>query len=111
MKARWAALAAVALLASACSGGDDSDGSDATASDGSSAPAEDAAFLAGAASRSVLPTVDGERAYLDEAPEWNDYDPDDPGVFVPAWDQGRVDVGNGSDDGSWVHDDLRASAV
>jgi hypothetical protein len=111
MKARWAALAVVALLASACSGGDDSGGSDETASDGSPAPAEATGFLAGAASRSVLPTVDGERAYLDEAPAWNDYDPDDPGVFVPAWDQGQIDVGNGSDDGSWVHDDLRASAV
>ncbi|HEY8058733.1 MAG TPA: hypothetical protein VID94_08270 [Acidimicrobiales bacterium] len=111
MRARWAALAAVALLASACSGGDDSAGSDATGSDGSPAPAEATAFQAGAASRSVLPTVDGERAYLDEAPAWNDYDPDDPGVFVPTWDQGQVDVGNGSDDGSWVHDDLRASAV
>ena len=43
----------------------------------------------------MLPTVDGERAYLDEAPAWNDYDPDDPGVFVPEWDQGQVDVGNG----------------
>jgi hypothetical protein len=103
VKARWAALAAVALLASACSGGDDSSGPD--------TPPADAAFRAGAASRSVLPTVDGERAYLDEAPAWNDYDPDDPGVFVPEWDQGQVDVGNGSDDGSWVHDDLRASAV
>ena len=103
MKARWAALAAVALLASACSGGGDSSGPDTKAAD--------AAFRAGAASRSVLPTVDGERAYLDEAPAWNDYDPDDPGVFVPEWDQGQVDVGNGSDDGSWVHDDLRASAV
>ncbi|HEY5887855.1 MAG TPA: hypothetical protein VIT24_09035 [Acidimicrobiales bacterium] len=111
MRARWAALAAVAVLASACSGGDDSAGSDATGSDGSPAPAEATAFQAGAASRSVLPTVDGERAYLDEAPAWNDYDPDDPGVFVPTWDQGQVDVGNGSDDGSWVHDDLRASAV
>ena len=103
MKARWAALAAVALLASACSGGGDSSGPDTKAAD--------SAFRAGAASRSVLPTVDGERAYLDEAPAWNDYDPDDPGVFVPEWDQGQVDVGNGSDDGSWVHDDLQASAV
>ena len=103
MKARWAALAAVALLASACSGGDDSSEPDTQAAD--------AAFRAGAASRSVLATVDGERTYLDEAPAWNDYDPDDPGVFVPEWDQGQVDVGNGSDDGSWVHDDLRASAV
>ncbi|TPW12937.1 MAG: Uncharacterized protein FD127_2337 [Acidimicrobiaceae bacterium] len=70
-----------------------------------------AGFMAGAASRSVLPTVDGERAYLAEAPGWEELDADDPGVFVPQWDQGRVDVGNGSEDGSWVHDDLRTSAL
>jgi hypothetical protein len=96
-------VVAVVLLA-ACSG-DDGGGDD-------GAGGEDAGFLAGAASRSVLPTVDGERAFLDEAPGWgDDMDPDDPGVFVPEWDQGQVDVGNGRDDGSWVHDDLRASAL
>lgn len=66
---------------------------------------------AGAASRSILPTVDGARDYLEEVPGWDDVDPDDPGVFVPEWDQGRVDVGNGNEDGSWVHDDLRTTAV
>ncbi|MGB8330172.1 MAG: hypothetical protein WCE62_08575, partial [Polyangiales bacterium] len=68
----------------------------------------------GAASRSILPTVGGTRDYLADAPGWPDaatLDPDDPGLFVAAWDQGRVDVGNGSDDGSWVHDDLTATAV
>lgn len=69
-------------------------------------------LMAGAASRSVMPTVAGERAYLDEAPGWaEDGDAEDPGVFVAAWDQGTVDVGNGADDGSWVHDDLRATAL
>jgi hypothetical protein len=105
MRKLWAVLVTVVLVAVACSG-DDSSSPD----DGGETEAADT-FLAGAASRSVLPTVDGERAYLDDAPGWNILDPDDPGVFVPEWDQGQVDVGNGSDNGSWVHDDLRASAL
>lgn len=71
-------------------------------------------IAAGAASRSVLPTVDGGHDYLDETPGWSELDaidPDDPGVFVAAFDQGEVDVGNGNSDGSWVHDDVRATAV
>ncbi len=70
-----------------------------------------AQLLAGAASASVLPTVDGTRDYLEQAPGWNAADPNDPGVFIAAFDQGRVDVGNGSADAAWVHDDLRASAL
>lgn len=68
----------------------------------------------GAASRSLLPTVDGGRDYLQHAPGWPqaaELDGDDPGVFIPAWDQGRVNVGNGNSDASWVHDDIRATAV
>jgi len=68
-------------------------------------------LYAGAASNSILPTVDGGRAYLLDAPGWDDLDPYDIGVFVPAWDQGQVDVGNGNADSSWVHDDLRATAL
>ncbi|MGB8860636.1 MAG: hypothetical protein WCC60_15360 [Ilumatobacteraceae bacterium] len=68
-------------------------------------------LYAGAASNTILPTVDGERAYLADAPGWANLDPNDIGVFLPDWDQGRVDVGNGNDDGSWVHDDLRTTAV
>ena len=71
-------------------------------------------LMAGASSRSILPTVDGERDYLAEAPGWSageEVDPDDPGVFIEAWDQGEVDVGNGRSDSAWVHDDLRTSAV
>lgn len=68
-------------------------------------------LYAGAASNSVLPTVDGDRGFLDEAPGWDISDPDDIGVFVPTFDQGVVDVGNGNGDGAWVHDDLRATAV
>ncbi len=77
----------------------------------STAVFDPSALFAGAASRSVLPTVGGARDYLANAPGWDDLDPDDPGVFVPTWDQGRVDVGNGNESGSWVHDDLRVSAL
>ena len=69
------------------------------------------AVLVGAASRSVLPTVGGTRDYLRETPGWDDDDPNDPGVFVPQWDQGRIGVDNGRDDSAWVHDDLLATAL
>ncbi len=82
-------------------------------SPGPSTPEAEPDLHAGASSRSVLPTVEGERAYLDDAPGWPEAgtEPNDIGVFVPEWDQGRVDVGNGSEDGSWVHDDLRVTAL
>ncbi|MEZ5501662.1 MAG: hypothetical protein R3E50_03000 [Halioglobus sp.] len=71
-------------------------------------------LYAGAASASLLPTVSGGRDYLQHAPGWplaSALDPDDPGIFVPVWDQGKVNVGNGNSDGSWVHDDVRVTAV
>lgn len=69
-------------------------------------------LYAGAASRSVLPTVNGGRDYLRDAPGWPaTVDPLNPGVFIPAWDQGEIEVGNGRDDSAWVHDDLRATAL
>ena len=136
----WIVVTVVALLLAACSG-DDGEGSaaatdapatsddttddstddgseddtttDDSTTDDNAEPAEDA-LLAGAASRSLLPTVDGERAYLDDAPGWGEpgaVEPFDPGVFVAAFDQGPVDVGNGSSDAAWVHDDLRVSAL
>lgn len=74
----------------------------------------DDTFMAGAASRSILPTVNGEREYLVDAPGWparEEVDPNNPGVFIEAWDQGQVDVGNGRSDSAWVHDDLRATAL
>ena len=77
-------------------------------------PPPEPPLLVGAASESLLPTVNGERAYLQNAPGWPaaaSQHPDNPGVFVPLWDQGRVDIGNGNTDGSWVHDDIRATAV
>ena len=91
-------VAALTCVASACSKTDGGPGT----------------FMAGAASRSVLPTVSGGRDYLAEAPGWparEEVDPDDPGVFIEAWDQGEVDVGNGRSDSAWVHDDLRATAL
>lgn len=76
---------------------------------------EQPALLAGAASRSILPTVDNARQFVASAPGWpadpSTVDPGDPGVYVAAFDQGRVAVGNGADDAAWVHDDLRVSAL
>ena len=71
-----------------------------------------APLLAAAASRSLLPTEGGNRDYLTRAPGWlGATDPNNIGAYVKEWDQGRVDVGNGSEDGVWVHDDVRASAL
>ena len=64
----------------------------------------------GAASRSVLPTIDGSHDYLD-AVDPDPTDPLSPGLFVPEWDQGRVAVGNGDEDSHWVHDDMEVTAV
>jgi hypothetical protein len=73
-----------------------------------------ATLSVGAASRSLLPTVNGGRDYLQSAPGWPaaaELDGNNPGIFIPAWDQGKVNIGNGNSDGSWVHDDIRATAV
>ena len=77
-----------------------------------SLPSE-SSLLAGSASASVLPTVNGTTDYLLEAPGWSDtvVNPTDIGVYVPMFDQGSVDVGNGSGDASWVHDDVQAAAI
>ena len=67
-------------------------------------------IFVGAASRSVLPTVDGTTDYLDEAvPDRTDAT--SLGAFVPEFDQGRVAVGNGEDRAFWVHDDVRVRAM
>jgi hypothetical protein len=66
--------------------------------------------LVGAASRSVLPLVDGSLDYL-EAGFPGREDPYNPGIPVPEWDDGRIAVGNGKSESYWVHDDLRATAV
>jgi hypothetical protein len=64
----------------------------------------------GAASRSVLPLVDGSLAYTDSGFP-SDHDAVSPGIFVPAWDDGRIAVGNGDAESHWVHDDIRVRAV
>jgi len=66
--------------------------------------------LAGAASRSVLPLVDGRQDYL-KAGLPSDHDAVDPGVLVPEWDDGRIAVGNGDSVSHWVHDDIRVRAL
>lgn len=66
--------------------------------------------MAGAASRSVLPLVDGRQAYLRQGLPPS-RDAISPGVFVPEWDDGRVAVGNGDSVSHWVHDDLRVRAL
>lgn len=67
-------------------------------------------LLVGAASRSVLPLVGGSYDYL--APGFPPRtEPFDLGIPVPAWDDGRIAVGNGASDSYWVHDDVRTTAV
>ena len=80
------------------------------ASAGKPAPAGPPVIKVGAASRSVLPTVDGSHNYLDAVHADPD-DPFSPGLFVPEWDQGRVAVGNGDSESYWVHDDMEVTAV
>lgn len=66
--------------------------------------------MVGAASRSVLPLVDGSTDYIEEAELPPPDDATSLGVFVPTFDDGRIAVGNGSPEAHWVHDDLRARA-
>jgi hypothetical protein len=76
------------------------------------APAKPASqqLRVGAASRSVLPLVDGSYDYL--APGFPARgDAFDPGIPVPQWDDGRIAVGNGDGESHWVHDDIRVSAM
>ena len=128
MQKFFAAIAVASLSIAACSGNDAApaetsavtdqsvaDSAAPTSESGTTAPttteAPSAVLYAGAASTSIVPTVEAERFYLQDAPGWSGRDPNDIGVFIPKWDQGQVDVGNGNDDASWVHDDLRATAL
>jgi hypothetical protein len=80
-----------------------------SASEVIAAPPSNTVFV-GAASRSVLPLVDGSLDYLKAAlPSRSD--PTDPGIVVPEWDDGRIAVGNGDSFSAWVHDDLRVTAL
>lgn len=124
MGKRFACLMVAVATVAGCSGSGDTGSSDSSvpaptsAASSTTAPPPEttvpttAALLASAASRSVLPTVNGARDYLADAPGWLEpADPNDIGVYVPQWDQGQVDVGNGNSDGVWVHDDIRATAL
>ena len=80
---------------------------------GRQAPEETAStgWRAGASSRSVLPTVGGSHAYADPGVLPLDIDATSPGVFVAAFDQGAIHVGNGNPDAHWVRDDLRVRTL
>jgi hypothetical protein len=89
----------VLFLALACSG-----------SAQAAAPPGEGTLLVGAASRTILPLVNGSYDYLKAGVPGRD-DRYDPGLLVPEWDDGRIAVGNGSSDSYWVHDDVRTSAM
>jgi hypothetical protein len=82
----------------------------AVAQEASATPPGQGTLLVGAASRTVLPLVNGSYDYLKAGfPARNDaYDP---GIPVPKWDDGRIAVGNGEGESYWVHDDIRATAL
>ena len=112
---RFVVLVSVVFLAACSGGGDEAERPESSTPPGSEAPSGDLVLEVGAASASVLPTVDGTIDYLSDASGWGemsgDADPNDIGVFVPAFDQGKVSISNGNSDASWVHDDVRATAV
>ena len=110
------------MLLASCSGSTSSNATTAPSAAVTEAPSTSAAPVttdapapsvsAAAASRSLLPTVNGARDYLKDAPGWlGTTDPNGIGVYVNKWDQGHVDVGNGNDNGVWVHDDIRTTAL
>ena len=80
-----------------------------TAASAASPPGE-GTLLVGAASRTVLPLVNGSHDYL-EAGFPGRHDAVDPGLLVKEWDDGRIAVGNGESVSHWVHDDVRATAM
>ena len=75
-----------------------------------SAAPGDGTLQVGAASHTVLPTVNGGYDYL-KAGFPARGNATDPGILVPKWDDGRIAVGNGERESFWVHDDIRATAV
>ena len=78
---------------------------------GSETPDVTTGWRAGAASRSVLPTVNGSHAYADPGIMPLDIDTTSPGLFVETFDQGPIHVGNGNPDAHWVRDDLRVRTL
>jgi hypothetical protein len=102
-------VAAAALLTAAVVVGSSGATAAPTGTPSRATPVPGVTVKVGAASRSVLPTVDGRRDYLAQLPPPTDAF--SPGVFVPQWDQGPVAIGNGFNESHWVRDDLRASAM
>lgn len=92
-----------ALVAAGCSG----DSEQSSKGEGSGSQP---ALLAGAASRSVLPTVDGSTDYAEGLSTLGRGNAD-AGRFVERFDQGQIDVGNGDANARWVRDDLRVAAL
>ena len=78
-----------------------------SASSATAAPPGEGTLLVGAASRSVLPFVNGSLDYMKAALPGR-ADATDPGILVPEWDDGRIAVGNGESVSYWVRDDVRA---
>ena len=122
MRRRFTAALMLLLVTGCGSGGDDTsdsttvvDETTAPSPESTGAPTTGVELMVGSGSTSILPTVDGSTDYLDTAPRWGngpgEVDPNDIGVFVPEFDQGPVSVSNGNSDASWVHDDVRATAV
>ena len=104
-RARWSAIAAIALVAVVAPAAFRP-----SAASASPEPPGPDTLLVGAASRSVLPLVNGSLDYLAAGfPARSD--PYDPGIVVPSWDDGRIAVGNGDSFSAWVHDDLRVTAL
>ena len=81
-----------------------------SASSATAAPPGEGTLLVGAASRSVLPFVNGSLDYMKAALPGR-ADATDPGILVPEWDDGRIAVGNGESVSYWVRDDVRATAL
>lgn len=82
----------------------------AVANAAASSPPGEGTLLVGAASNTVLPLVNGSYDYL-KAGFPARKDAYNPGIPVPAWDDGRIAVGNGERDSYWVHDDIRATVL
>ena len=102
MRARRLVSAFVSVVSLACSA--------VTVAAGADSPPGQGTLLVGAASMSVLPTVDGTHDYL-KAGFPARGNANDPGILVPKWDDGRIAVGNGKPESYWVHDDIRATAI
>src|SRR5690606_24712984 len=65
-------------------------------------------WYVGAASSTILPTINGKTDYVQPISE---FDATSPGTLTPKFDVGKINVGNGGSDAKWVRDDLRATVV